>query len=88
MLRRGRKTALDRQLKREARATAYASLSPRDRLRKRVGWPLCAVGAGLFLATLVANFAGTNLLPFDQHHVVGQFGGGLLTVTGLAWATR
>lgn len=57
------------------------------RLRRRLGWPLCALGVALFVATYVANLAGTILLPFDQHHLIGQLGGGVLAFTGLLWAT-
>jgi len=52
-----------------------------------LGWPLCLAGAILFVATNVANFAGVQLLPFDQHHFIGQLGGGVLALIGLMWAT-
>ena len=82
-----RKTALDRRLQAEARAAKLAGLTPAARLRRRLGWPLCFLGAGLFAATFVASFAGTVVLPFDHHHVIGQLGGGVLALTGLVWAT-
>lgn len=82
-----RKTVLDRRLQAEARATALAGLSTRARLKKRLGWPVCAGGVVLFGATFVANAAGVELLPFDQHHLIGQLGGGALAVLGLNWAT-
>lgn len=61
--------------------------SPAGRFRRRAGWPLLVVGVVLFIATYVANLAGAPLLPFDQHHVIGQLGGGVLAFTGLLWAT-
>lgn len=82
-----RKTALDRRIKAENRAAAQARRSPWGRLRRRLGWPVCGVGAALFVATFVANFAGFVLLPFDRHHIFGQGGGLVLALTGLVWAT-
>ncbi len=71
----------------ERRAEAKARRSGWGRVKKRLGWPLCLAGAILFVATNVANFAGVQLLPFDQHHFIGQLGGGVLALIGLMWAT-
>jgi hypothetical protein len=84
--RRARQTTLDRQLRAEVRAAKLAHRTTWGRTRKRLGWPLCALGVALFLATYVANFAGVVLLPFDMHHFVGQIGGGVLALIGLIWA--
>ena len=83
-----RRTALDRRLRAEARASQTALLPRRARLQRSLGWPLCAAGFVLFLVTYVASVSGTILLPFDQHHLIGQLGGGVLALTGLTWATR
>lgn len=83
-----RRTPLDRRLRREARASTTARLSDRAKLQKRLGWPVCALGVVLFVATYVASAAGVNLVAFDRHHLLGQLAGGWLAVTGLVWATR
>lgn len=31
----------------------------------------------------IANSAAVDLLPFDRHHLIGQFGGAVLALTGL-----
>lgn len=82
-------TDLDRRLKKEARAERHAALDSRrfGRLRRRLGWPLAALGAGLFAATYLGAVTGAEILPFDRHHVIGQFGGALLAMVGFAWAT-
>lgn len=82
-----RKTETDRLLAAEKRSAAMSGRTPAGRFRRTVGWPLCAVGVLLFIGTYVANLAGAPLLPFDQHHVIGQLGGGVLAFTGLLWAT-
>ncbi len=82
------RTPLDRQLKRNLRVAARAELTRRARIEKRLGWPLVAAGLGLFVATLVANFAGVVLLPFDMHHFFGQVGGLGIAFTGFVWAMR
>lgn len=55
--------------------------------RKRIGWPLVAVGAVLFLAGNIGARTGIVFLPFDQHHIFEQFGGAIVAVVGLMWAT-
>ena len=82
-----RRTALDRRLRAEARAAQHAQLGRLGRLKKRMGWPICALGLSLFAAMFVANSAGVVLVPFDQHHIFGQVIGGVLAFTGLLWAT-
>ena len=84
---RGRKTALDRRLLAERRAEEEERRSGWGRAKKRLGWPLCIAGGILFVATYAANFASVVLLPFDQHHFIGQLGGGVLALVGLRWAT-
>lgn len=85
----GGSTALDRRLKQEARAERRATLDSRPfgRLRRRLGWPLAALGVVMFAATYVGAASGANLLPFDRHHVIGQLGGAVLVVIGVGWAT-
>jgi hypothetical protein len=59
-----------------------------SRWRKRIGWPLCAVGGVLFLLGNIGARTGIAFLPFDPHHVFEQFGGGLIGILGLLWATE
>lgn len=56
--------------------------------QKRIGWPLCIFGGVLFLAGNIGARTGIVLFPFDRHHVITQFGGALIAVLGLIWATR
>ncbi|PLS75677.1 MAG: hypothetical protein CYG61_06035 [Actinobacteria bacterium] len=84
----GRSTELDRRLRAEARAQARANLSGAARLRKRLGWPLCIAGAALFVAGAIGAVTGIEVLPFDRHHVISQWGGGALAMVGMIWATR
>ena len=55
--------------------------------RKRVGWPLCFAGLGLFLAGNIGARTGIVILPFDPHHVIAQFGGAAVAIAGLVIAT-
>ncbi len=57
-------------------------------IQRRLGWPLCLLGAALFLVGFIGSASGAQILPFDPHHLVSQAGGFLLAVTGLVWATR
>jgi len=41
------------------------------------------VGLVLFLMGQIGARAGIVFLPFDQHHVIEQFGGGILAAIGL-----
>jgi hypothetical protein len=59
-----------------------------SRWRKRIGWPLCAVGGVLFLLGNIGARTSIAFLPFDPHHVFEQFGGGLIGILGLLWATE
>ena len=56
-------------------------------LRRRFGWPLCTIGGIVFLLGNIGARTGIVFLPFDPHHVIAQFGGGLLLIVGLLWAT-
>jgi len=38
-------------------------------------WLTLPAGAALFVVTLIGNFAGVVILPFDMHHVFGQLAG-------------
>lgn len=58
-----------------------------SRWRRRIGWPLCALGGVLFLLGNIGARTGIVFLPFDPHHVFEQFGGGLIGIFGLLWAT-
>lgn len=82
-------TDLDRRLKAEMRAERRAAVDarPLGALRRRLGWPLAIVGALLFVGSYVGSMAGVSVLPFDDHHLIGQFGGGALGVIGVIWAT-
>jgi hypothetical protein len=59
-----------------------------DRWRKRLGWAAVLLGVALFLTGSLGASFGVVVLPFDQHHVVGQAGGLLLALTALRTATR
>ncbi|GAA3137288.1 hypothetical protein JOF29_000065 [Kribbella aluminosa] len=41
------------------------------------------LGLALFVTTLLANYTGFTLFPFDQHHIVGQVVGLGLVLWGL-----
>ncbi|MGH2829435.1 MAG: hypothetical protein ACRDJM_03020 [Actinomycetota bacterium] len=56
--------------------------------RQRVGWPLAAIGAALFIVGQVGSRTGLISLPFDRHHVISQVGGFFLAIRGLIWAWR
>jgi hypothetical protein len=56
--------------------------------RQRVGWPLAAIGAALFILGQVGSRTGFVSLPFDRHHVISQVGGFFLAIRGLTWAWR
>ena len=70
-----------------ARQPKPSSVHQRRPLRQRLGWPLCATGGILFLLGNIGARTGIVFLPFDPHHVIAQFGGGLLLIVGLLWAT-
>jgi hypothetical protein len=55
--------------------------------RKRLEWPLVALGAAMFLVGNIGARTGITLLPFDPHHVFAQFGGAAVAAVGLIWAT-
>lgn len=48
---------------------------------------MVGVGAVLFFAGNIGARTGFVLLPFDPHHVFEQFGGALIVVLGVVWAT-
>jgi hypothetical protein len=56
-------------------------------LKRRAGWPLFALGVAVFLVSNIGARAGVQVLPFDRHHIIGQFGGAAAALTGLIWAT-
>ncbi|MGH3443167.1 MAG: hypothetical protein ACRDUY_14225 [Nitriliruptorales bacterium] len=56
--------------------------------RKRIGWGAAVLGLVLFLTGSLGARLGVVLLPFDQHHVIGQFGGIVLALVGVSIATR
>ncbi len=67
-----------------------SSRRPRGRWgnwRRRVGWPVVAVGVLLALYGFVGATTGAITLPFDRHHVASEIVGLLLVVLGLRWAT-
>lgn len=83
-----RRNDQDRRLAAEVRAQRREALSPADRRKHLLGWPMVAAGMMLFVATQVANFSNHILLPFDRHHFFGQIGGLVVAVIGANWATR
>ncbi|MGH8985658.1 MAG: hypothetical protein ACRDY6_17525 [Acidimicrobiia bacterium] len=67
----------------------------RRRLRREAtGWrgraavPLAVAGGALFLVGNITSRLGVILIPFDQHHVVSQLGGGVVIMIGLGWLGR
>ena len=80
-----RRGAHDRLLRRELRE---ARGGRRATARRASGWLMVVAGGGLFAASNVASRAGVVILPFDHHHVFGQFGGFAILVAGLMRATR
>jgi hypothetical protein len=58
----------------------------RRRWRRRVGWPLVAVGVLLFAYGYLGATTGLVSLPFDRHHVASEITGLVLMVRGLIWA--
>ena len=69
------------------RRPELASVGRRRSLRLRLGWPLWAIGGILFLLGNIGPRTGIVFLSFDPHHVTAQFGGALLLIIGLLWAT-
>ncbi len=61
--------------------------SARRRLRLRgnhwVTLPLIIVGILLFISGNIGARAGIVILPFDPHHLIGQYGGATMLVVGL-----
>lgn len=55
---------------------------------KRIGWGVAIAGVVLFLSGNLGASLGVVILPFDQHHVIGQFGGALLALLGVSLATK
>ena len=48
--------------------------NPRARSPKqRVGLALLVIGIALFVLSNIGARAGFTVLPFDQHHLIGQF---------------
>lgn len=64
-----------------------ATKGSRRSWRTRLGWPLCAVGGVLFLLGNIGARSEIVFLPFDRHHVIAQFGGALIGIIGMLWAT-
>ena len=83
----GAQRAIEYVVKEGAEARGLLGLSRAQRLKRRLGLVLCVVGVALFVASYVASVAGRQILPFDPHHLIGQFGGGALGILGLVWAT-
>lgn len=59
----------------------------RRRIRRWVGWTMVVVGGLSFLVGNIGARTGVVALPFDPHHVIAQFGGGLVAIVGLMIAT-
>jgi len=45
--------------------------------------PLIVAGSALFITGNIGARAGVMILPFDPHHLIGQFGGAIVLVVGL-----
>ncbi len=58
----------------------------RRRWRRRVGWPLVALGTLLFAYGYIGATTGLVSLPFDRHHVASEITGVVLMLRGLIWA--
>lgn len=58
----------------------------RRRWRRRVGWPLVAVGVLLFAYGYIGATTGLVSLPFDRHHVASEITGLVLVLRGLILA--
>jgi hypothetical protein len=71
----------------KANARRAAPRAGWHRWRSRLAWGLAIVGAVLFVAGNIGARAGFTVLPFDPHHVYAQFGGGVLAIVGVMWAT-
>lgn len=56
--------------------------------RKRIGWGLAVLGLLLFISGNLGARLGIVVLPFDQHHAIGQFGGAILGLIGVSVATK
>ena len=58
----------------------------RRRWRRRVGWPLVALGVLVFAYGYIGATTGLVSLPFDRHHVASEITGVVLVLRGLIWA--
>jgi hypothetical protein len=58
----------------------------RRRWRRRIGWPLVALGMLLFVYGYLGATTGLVSLGFDRHHVASQIVGVVLAAVGLRWA--
>ncbi|MBW3619033.1 MAG: hypothetical protein KY461_02205 [Actinobacteria bacterium] len=56
--------------------------------RQRVALILAIVGGVLFIASSIGARAGVVILPFDPHHVMGQFGGAAFALLGVSLMQR
>lgn len=56
--------------------------------RRLAAWALAALGLALFLVGNIGALTGLITLPFDQHHVLTQLGGGAVAIVGLGVATK
>jgi hypothetical protein len=65
---------------------ASTSRHKRRRWRRRVGWPLVALGVVLFAYGYIGATTGLVSLPFDRHHVASEITGVVLVLRGLIWA--
>lgn len=54
-----------------------------DRARRMLAIAVTVVGALLVVASYAGAVAGLRVLPFDSHHIFGQFGGVLLVLLGM-----
>lgn len=82
-----RRTPVRPQRIRRARRPDPKAASART-WRKRIGWCMTIAGVLLFLSGQLGARLGVVIVPFDRHHVVGQFGGGALALAGLNVATK
>ncbi len=72
-----------KRARRAATQPAEPDRRAKRRSRKAIGWGMFVVGLVLFLMGQIGARAGIVFLPFDRHHVIEQFGGGILAAIGL-----
>jgi glutaredoxin len=73
----------EKKLRRALDAATVTDRTTPTRRDRIILWTATPAALVLFAATLLGNFAGFTILPFDQHHSIGQVGGFGLILWGL-----